>query len=110
MRLAQLNTARGRALVAERIRCNFPEFKKARPGDTICGGKSEVGPCRVSTAPAQYQESCAGDDYDQGDDGQRIHLHRGISSRLVHVRAPYICCVPTAQGLWLKSRLIHTGL
>src|SRR5215216_2754255 len=118
MCLAQLNTARERALVAERIGCKFPEFKndvswihekyfrakaqrrkgaKKAPRNAValCAfaplrekssrnffGQNRVGPCRSSTAPAQYQESYAGDNCDQCDDGQRIHLHRGISSRL----------------------------
>ena len=40
MRLAQLNTARERALVAERIRCKFSELiTRTRSATMICAGK-----------------------------------------------------------------------
>ena len=65
--LAQLNTARERALVAERIRCKFPELKahSAAAGDRICAGRvvrlDQIGGL---TASAEYQEGYASDNYD----------------------------------------------
>jgi len=70
--LAQLNTARERALVAERIRCEFPGIRTRLLDQRRCSAPAawEVRPFQgVSTASAEYQESYAGDNYDKGDDG-----------------------------------------
>ena len=65
--LTQLNTARERALVAERIRRKFPEFKahSLHPATKVSAGKvvrlDQIG---VLTASAEDQEGYAGDNYD----------------------------------------------